>query len=262
LSSSWCGQTLSGSADTVYDPAGVLIRRKPLPGGNDRERSAGLQRQAAPASRASAGRAGAAAAALLGALTLAACGSALNTSTSSPAPVAAKVGAAATTATGSRTAQTDQATESGQLAPTACVTSQLTLAYTGTQGATGHVEATFALHNVSGHSCTLHGYPGAALLDGAGHTLPTQLKQGKGFFPDTLLVPRQVILRPGGDARFGLGFADNNEYVGGRPCRSAAWLKSVPPHAAGALRVALTGGEHPRFAPCGGQLVVSPIYAG
>jgi hypothetical protein len=200
-------------------------------------------------------------AALLGALTLAACGSAVDTPTSGPAQVATR-GGAASPATRSRSVQTDQATDSTQLAATPCASSQLTLAYAGTQGATGHVEATFALHNVSGHSCTLHGYPGAELLDAAGHTLPTRLKQGRGFFPDTLLVPRQVVLRPGGDARFGLGFADNNEYVGGRRCRSAVWLKSVPPHAARALRVALTGGEHPRFAPCGGQLVASPIYAG
>jgi hypothetical protein len=200
----------------------------------------------------------------LGALTLAACGSAVNTFTATTrAPqVTTKAGAAASASTGSRTAHRDQATESTQLAAAPCSSSQLTLAYAGIQGATGHLEATFALHNVSGRSCTLHGYPDAELLDAAGHTLPTRVKQGKGFFPDTLLAARQVVLAPGGDARFGLGFADNNEYAGGRPCRPAAWLKSAPPNAAGALRVALTGGEHPRFAPCGGQLVASPIYAG
>jgi hypothetical protein len=240
----------------------VLIRREPPPGGTHPGSGAGLPRPAAPGPRASARRAGAAAAVLLGALTLAACGSIANTSTSGAPQRAATADAMASTPSGSPTAQRNQATESSQLASTACVTSQLTLTYTGTQGATGHLEATFALRNVSGRSCTLHGYPGAQLLDAAGRTLPTRLKQGRGFFPDTLLAPRQVVLRPGGEARFGLGFADNNEYAGGRPCRSAAWLKSVPPHAAGALRVALTGGEHPRFAPCGGQLVASPIYAG
>jgi Protein of unknown function (DUF4232) len=186
----------------------------------------------------------------------------VETSTSGAPQASTKAGATASTATGTRTAQTDQATDSAQLAATPCASSQLTLTYTGTQGATGHLEATFALHNVSGRSCTLRGYPAAELLDAAGHTLTTRLKQGKGFFPDTLLAPRQVVLKPGGGAQFGLGFADNNEYVGGRPCPSAAWLKTVPPHAAGALRVALTGGEHPRFAPCGGQLVASPIYTG
>jgi Protein of unknown function (DUF4232) len=240
----------------------VLTRQEPARGPHHRRRRARLRRRAAPGPRASARRAAAAAAVLLSALTLTACGSVADTSTSTPPPVATTTDAATSTSSASHTAQTDHATESSQLAPTACVTSQLTLTYTGTQGATGHLEATFALRNVSGRSCTLHGYPGAQLLDAAGHTLPTRLKQGKGFFPDTLLAPRQVVLRPGDDARFGLGFADNNEYVGGRPCRSAAWLKSAPPHAAGALRVALTGGEHPRFAPCGGQLVASPIYKG
>jgi hypothetical protein len=118
------------------------------------------------------------------------------------------------------------------------------------------------LRNVSERSCTLHGYPGAQLLNAAGHTIPTHLARGHGFFPDSLLVPRQVLLRPSTSAQFGLGFADNNEYVGGRPCPSAAWLKSVPPNASGALRIALSGGGHPRFAPCGGQLVASPVYAG
>jgi len=201
-------------------------------------------------------------AALLGALTLTACGSAVDTSTSRPARVAPKAHAAASTSTGSPTPRADQSTDSSQLAAAPCASSQLALTYAGMQGATGHLEATFALRNVSGRSCTLHGYPAAELLDAAGHRLPTRVRHGKGFFPDTLLAPRPVVLKPGGGAQFGLGFADNNEYVGGRQCRSAAWLKTVPPNAARALRVALTGGEHPRFAPCGGQLVASPIYAG
>ncbi len=240
----------------------MLIGRELPSRGDPRGRRGTLGLRSPRGRRASVRRAGAAAATLLGALTLAACGSVADTSTSGAAPVATQAGAAASTSSGSRSAQPDQATGSAQLAAAPCSSSQLTLAYAGTQGATGHLEATFALHNVSGRSCALHGYPGAQLLDAAGHPLPTRLKQGKGFFPDTLLAPRQVVLRPGGDARFGLGYADNNEYVGGRPCRSAAWLKSIPPHAAQALRVALTGGEHPRFAPCGGQLVASPIYAG
>jgi hypothetical protein len=86
--------------------------------------------------------------------------------------------------------------------------------------------------------------------------------RGNGFFPDTLLVPRQVVVQPGGGARFGLSFSVNSEYGGGRPCLTAASLASVPPNAHQPLRVALGGRGRPRFAPCGGQLVVSPVYEG
>ena len=192
--------------------------------------------------------------AALSAITLTACG-AVGASSSS-------VSTAASTASRPAQANANQATESSALVATRCSSSQLALSYAGTQGATGHLEATFRLRNVSPRNCTLRGYPGAELLNAAGHTIPTHLERGHGFFPDTLLVPRQVLLQPGTSAQFGLGFADNNEYVGGRPCPSAAWLKSVPPNASGPLRIALTGSAHPRFAPCGGQLVASPVYAG
>jgi len=192
--------------------------------------------------------------AALSAITLTACG-AVGASSSS-------VSTAASTASRPAQANANQATESSALVATRCSSSQLELSYAGTQGATGHLEATFRLRNVSPRNCTLRGYPGAELLNAAGHTIPTHLERGHGFFPDTLLVPRQVLLKPGTSAQFGLGFADNNEYVGGRPCPSAAWLKSAPPNASGALRIALTGSAHPRFAPCGGQLVASPVYAG
>jgi hypothetical protein len=90
----------------------------------------------------------------------------------------------------------------------------------------------------------------------------THLKRGHGFFPDSLLATRRVLLVPGASARFGLGFAVNNEYVGGRACPAAAMLTSVPPDTSQALRVSLVGDGHPRFAPCGGQLVASPVYTG
>jgi len=230
----------------------VLIPRAPTSDGSHRGGCGAAWALRARAPRACRKRAGAAAVAALGAITLTACGAVGASSTS--------VSTAASTAT--RPAQAHQATGSSQLASAPCSSAQLELSYAGTQGATGHLEATFRLRDVSHRSCTLHGYPGAELLNATGHTIPTHLERGHGFFPDTLLVPRQVLLQPGTSAQFGLGFADNNEYVGGRPCPSAAWLKSVPPNASGPLRIALTGSAHPRFAPCGGQLVASPVYAG
>jgi hypothetical protein len=100
------------------------------------------------------------------------------------------------------------------------------------------------------------------MLDAGGVPLPTHLKRGNGFFPDTLMSPRRVLLRAGASALFGLSFATNSEYAGGRPCPAAISLSSVPPNAYQALRVALAGSGRPRFAPCGGALVASPVYAG
>ncbi len=142
-----------------------------------------------------------------------------------------------------------------------CSTGQLALSYLGTQGATGHLEVTFALHNVSARTCALRGYPGGQMLDTGGRRLPTHVKRGHGFFPDTLLAPRRVTLAPGASAHFGLSFSTNNEYRGGgRRCPAAATLRSVPPNARQPLSVQVSGAGHPRFAPCGGQLVATVVY--
>jgi hypothetical protein len=132
----------------------------------------------------------------------------------------------------------------------------------GTQGATGHLEVTFALRNASGPMCTLRGYPGSRLLSAAGHTIATRLKRGGGFFPDTMSPPSRVLLAPSSSARFGLSFVTNSEYAGAHRCVRATALESVPPGGTGALRVSLTGGGVPRITPCGSQLVTSPVYAG
>jgi hypothetical protein len=183
-------------------------------------------------------------------------------------------GGSQTTSAGStQTARATRSTPSTHAAPTShaavagpavrhCSSSQLRLSYVNTQGATGHLEATFALRDASARSCSLQGYPGAQLLDAAGRPLVTHLKRGGGFFPDTLTTPRRVLLTPGASAQFGLSFADNNEYVHGKPCPAASTLESIPPNARSPLRVALTGGGHPAFVPCGGQLVASPVYVG
>jgi hypothetical protein len=154
------------------------------------------------------------------------------------------------------------ATASPQPVPLPCRSSGLRLTFLASQGATGHLEVTFALRNASGTMCTLRGYPGARLLDAAGHAIVTRLKRGGGFFPDTLSPPSRVRLAPSASARFGLSFVTNNEYAGARRCVRAAALESVPPGGAGALRISLTGAGVPMIAPCGNQLVTSAVYDG
>jgi hypothetical protein len=188
------------------------------------------------------------AAAVVGALAIGACGS----SQSPPS---------STTTAAHHAALPHATAPSPQPVPLPCTSARLRLTFAGTQGATGHLEATFALRNASGTMCTLIGYPGARLLDAAGHPIPTRLKRGGGFFPDTIGSPRRVLLAPSASVRFGLSFVTNSEYAGAHRCVQATALESVPPGAGGALRVSLTGGGHPRIAPCGRQLVTSPIYA-
>lgn len=184
---------------------------------------------------------------VLAAVALAGCGSSQTVSSSSvPRP------AATTTAT--RTSAAPSASVP------ACTGSQLKLAYAGTEGATGHLELTLALRNVSAHKCGLRGYPAARLLDAGGHTLPMRASNGGGFFPDTLERPHLVVLDPGSDARYGVSFVTNNEYAGARLCLLATALMSRTPGATRWTRVALGGAGRPRIAPCGGRLVLSPVY--
>ena len=183
--------------------------------------------------------------ALLGALVIGACGS--STSTTTGTHHAASRRASVT---------------SPQTVPLPCAGTRLALTFVGTQGATGHLEATFALSNASGTMCTLRGYPGARLLDAAGHIIAMHLKRGGGFFPDTISPPRRVVLAPSASARFGLSFVTNNEYADARRCVVATALESAPPGGTGTLRVALTGAGRPRITPCGNQLVISPVYTG
>jgi hypothetical protein len=45
-------------------------------------------------------------------------------------------------------------------------------------GATGHIAEMFRIHNVLPRACTLHGYPGAVLLDKNFFSLPTHVTWG------------------------------------------------------------------------------------
>ncbi len=177
------------------------------------------------------------AAALLAALVLAACGSSQSSSSSSSRSTPGAV------------AQTHP-----------CAPSQLRLGYVGTNGATGHLELTLALRNASSRPCTLRGYPGARLLSRTGAALPLTIRRGGGFFPDSQRRARRVVLKPGGQARFGVSFVTNNEFAGARVCRTAAAAMSSAPGGGGhwwhlSLR------DAPKISPCGNRLVVSPVYA-
>lgn len=141
-----------------------------------------------------------------------------------------------------------------------CSGAQLHLSYSGAEGATGHLELTVAVRNVSPSPCRLRGYPGARLMGRAGRPLPLRVARGHGFFPDTQSRPQAVALTPGATAHFGISFVTNNEYKGARVCRTAtAAMLAAPAARQTWQRVSLRSG--PRIAPCGDQLVVSPVHA-
>lgn len=141
-----------------------------------------------------------------------------------------------------------------------CRPSQLAVAYAGTQGATGHMELTLTLRNVSTSACRLRGYAAARLLDSAGRPLPLRARRGHGFFPDTRRAPRFVALSPGSRARFGISFATNSEYAHAHVCRTATGVATAAPASARRWQHLTLPGA-PRISPCGDLLVLSPIHA-
>jgi Protein of unknown function (DUF4232) len=164
------------------------------------------------------------------------------------------------TSSSSTTAAPPQSVGAPHANTASCRPAQLALAYAGTEGATGHLELTVAVRNTSRNRCELRGYPGARLIGGAGRVLPLRVVRGHGFFPDTEPAPRRVALKPGASAHVGISFVTNNEYKGARVCRTAtAALLSAPGSAPHWQRVSLHAA--PRIAPCGNQLVVSPVHA-
>ncbi|RAG84833.1 hypothetical protein DN069_14950 [Streptacidiphilus pinicola] len=63
----------------------------------------------------------------------------------------------------------------------ACTGSQITVGDGGGDAATGHETVVLYFTNVSGTACTLHGYPGVAGLDSAGHQAVQATRTLNGF---------------------------------------------------------------------------------
>src|SRR5438270_830034 len=75
-----------------------------------------------------------------------------------------------------------------------CAPTQLRLRVVSSQGAAGHLEATFAFRNSSSSRCRLFGFPGAQMLSPTRRPLRTIVERGDGFFS----FPRHptAVLRP------------------------------------------------------------------
>ncbi|MHB8576874.1 MAG: DUF4232 domain-containing protein [Dehalococcoidia bacterium] len=138
-----------------------------------------------------------------------------------------------------------------------CHTSALALAFSGSEGAAGHIFDTFSLVNQSATACTLYGFVGAQMLDGQGRPLPTRVVRNGGMFSNQP-GPAQVALQAGGVASFQAEWGDvptGNQAA----CPSAARLEVTPPDETTFLILDLGGFS---LAPCGsGTIDVTPVVA-
>ena len=86
----------------------------------------------------------------------------------------------------------------------------------GREGAAaGHGTITFDFTDVAEHACTLHGYPGAAVVDGS-TTVLNAVRTLNGFRGDDQWLTNVpvVVLQPGQTASAVLEWADDND----QPC--------------------------------------------
>ncbi|MGH3302657.1 MAG: DUF4232 domain-containing protein, partial [Streptosporangiaceae bacterium] len=143
-----------------------------------------------------------------------------------------------------------------------CSQTQLSITATGTGAGLGHIGVLFTLRNASSESCRLHGYPGLQLLGSGGQALPTTVLPavtGAYLFP--AVVPHWVALQPGAVGSFDLQYGDNpvgaaaNEPYA-TACPAATQVEVTLPNAADHAVVPAS------MAPCGGQVLVSPVVPG
>ncbi|HEY7324329.1 MAG TPA: DUF4232 domain-containing protein [Streptosporangiaceae bacterium] len=143
-----------------------------------------------------------------------------------------------------------------------CGPRQIGITAAGTGAALGHVGVLFTLRNTSSASCRLQGYPGMLLLGGNGQALPTTVvRVVSGAYLIPAVVPHRVALQPGALASFDLQYGDNPVGVQAsepyaQACPSAASAEVTLPNATGHSVVPVS------MAPCGGQVLVSPVVPG
>ncbi len=143
-----------------------------------------------------------------------------------------------------------------------CSQSHVSISATSTGAGLGHVGVLFTVRNTSSASCRLNGYPELQLLGGGGHALPTTVVRAVGgayLFP--AVVPHWVALPSGAAGSFDLQYGDNPVGAAASEpyataCPAATRVAVTLPHARGQSVVPAN------MAPCGGQVIVSPVVPG
>jgi hypothetical protein len=135
-----------------------------------------------------------------------------------------------------------------------CRAAGLSLTTLGQQGATGHGELGFALHNTGKAGCHTVGYPGVLFLDRNGNPLPTTAaRTTHDFFGSAPLVP--LVVPAGGTVSFRVGVTHG--IVSSAGCKTASALQVIPPNDTATLKVTIPGGAY----ECT-QATVSPLRPG
>ena len=193
--------------------------------------------------------------ALAGVFGVVSCGATktVTTTVSSATTAAPPSSASAPTSSTTPTTATSSTTTTAGAIPH-CQASMLSLSFLGQQGATGHGELGFALHNVSATSCSTSGFPGVLFLDKAGGPLPTiPMHTTQDLFGTTPLV--RLIVPPGGNVSFRLGVTHGISSPVG--CTTTYGLQVIPPNDYTSVRTAIPGGA----AECR-TTTVSPLRPG
>ncbi len=185
---------------------------------------------------------------------LSGCGSATSSSTGTRTAAATASARASSSTTSSAPATTTVTQTVPHSGPPTCRAAALKLSFLGMQGATGHGELGFAVHNSSGTSCDTFGYPGVQFLSQGGALLPTVTHRATSdFFGHSSLAT--VHLAPGETASFRLAVTHGIGSSAG--CTSAYGLQVYPPRDTATLRVMIPGGA----TECG-TATVSPMQPG
>ena len=127
----------------------------------------------------------------------------------------------------------------------------------------GHVGITGAgFKNISTITCTLKGYPVLQMFDAAGHPIPTHVIRGTSYTVQSI-PEKAVILAPGTEAMFDLGYSNGTGY-GTASCPTSAQVEITPPSAGWSIKVSWQiqpyGGDSIPQLRCG-EITVSPVYA-
>ncbi|KUM99816.1 hypothetical protein AQI95_36935 [Streptomyces yokosukanensis] len=117
-----------------------------------------------------------------------------------------------------------------------CHTSELSASVGRNDPGAGQENFPVVLTNKSGRTCTLHGYPGAAFVNGSGSQLGPDPRRESGS-------PTTITLKPGQSAWAGLTYS--NPGVSGAETATPAALLVTPPNERDALKVAWSGGTVP-----------------
>ena len=123
---------------------------------------------------------------------------------------------------------------------------------------------TYRVANTSSTTCSMHGYPGLAMLDAQGEPLPTHVRWGS----STTVPPEPVstvVLGPGDEAWFLLGYAQSTGY-GTAQCPRSAALEITPPNDYTSVTVTGQAGQIDPYGgsasdPRCGTVTVSPMLA-